>query len=50
MTLNTIIGDMENEYSDLTNAYDDGKEKQYFQFWGNRLVPRGAPNHRSDTK
>ena len=27
MTLNTIIEDMDNEYYDLTNSYDDGKEK-----------------------
>ena len=27
MTLNTRIEDMDNEYSDLTNSYDDDKEK-----------------------
>ena len=31
-TLNTIIEDMDNEDSDLTDSYDDDKENSHFQF------------------
>ena len=34
MNLNTIIEEMDNEDSDLTNSYDDeGEENSHFQFY-----------------